>query len=137
MIETALDIIAYVVRRPCKLCKQTKDVNRQLHAWFTERVDSETIADRLHDAGIKVSHLVVLRHRKHIRQALLAAAEKVTNGHHDELKSLQMQLDIERKKVAQMELARAGEERIRAALDALRSNVSADKMRQIEEILKS
>jgi hypothetical protein len=53
----------------------------------------------------------------------------------DELKRLDLLIRYEREKRKQLELAREREERAKAALDALRDLVSADKFAQIQQIL--
>jgi hypothetical protein len=53
----------------------------------------------------------------------------------DELKRLDLLIRYEREKRRQLELAREREERAKAALDALRDLVSADKFAQIQQIL--
>jgi hypothetical protein len=53
----------------------------------------------------------------------------------DELKRLDLLIRYEREKRKQLELAREREERAKAALDALRDLVSADKFARIQQIL--
>jgi predicted transcriptional regulator len=84
--------------------------------------------------SLGVSFQTVYRHKRHMLRAmeryLILQTEKA-----DELKRLDLLIRYEREKRKQLELAREREERAKAALDALRDLVSADKFARIQQIL--
>lgn len=113
----------------CRLCRLGKEQQEQIWQWLKDGLSYIEIANRL-----GTDYQSVYRHKKHMLRAmeryLMLQVEQ-----RDELKRLDLQIKLEREKRKQLELAREREERARAALDALRDLVSAEKFQKIVSIL--
>ena len=113
----------------CRLCRLDSDAQEEIWQMMKAGKTYEEIAQSL-----GVNYQVVYRHKRHMLRAmeryLILQAEKA-----DELKRLDLLIRYEREKRKQLELAREREERAKAALDALRDLVSADKFARIQQIL--
>jgi IS30 family transposase len=113
----------------CRLCRLDADMQEEIWQQMKAGKTYEEIAQSL-----GVSFQTVYRHKRHMLRAmeryLILQTEKA-----DELKRLDLLIRYEREKRKQLELAREREERAKAALDALRDLVSADKFARIQQIL--
>jgi len=113
----------------CRLCRLDADMQEEIWQRMKAGETYEKIAQWL-----GVSYQTVYRHKRHMLRAmeryLILQTEKA-----DELKRLDLLIRYEREKRKQLELAREREERAKAALDALRDLVSADKFARIQQIL--
>ena len=113
----------------CRLCRLDADMQEEI---WQQMKAGRTYAEIAENLG--VSFETIYRHKRHMLRAmeryLILQSEKAS-----ELKRLDLLIRYEREKRKQLELAREREERAKAALDALRDLVSADKFARIQQIL--
>ncbi len=123
------DLLAFYVRKPCRLCKLPAELQEWLyHAYRSGRTLREILGD-LHAAGYKDVRLGnVYKHRRHQRQLIERFSQPS--------ETTAIQLKITQAQLQQLKLARTKEEMASAILRILRSLVSQDKYEQIIRILQ-
>lgn len=122
-------LLAYYIRKPCKLCKLTAEMQETIFNAFQKRATLREISGILAQHGVHTTERQVWTHKKHMRLLIEKSSAYERESESLKLKTLQLQVD-------QLKLARTKDELAGAVLNALRELVDREQYSRIISIIQ-
>lgn len=123
------ELLAYYIRKPCKLCKLSPDAQELIHKLIQQRKTLREVAGALAQLGIRTTPRQVWTHRKHLRTLIEKSQLTESSSESAKLKVAKLQLE-------QLRLARTREELANATLAAMRELTSPELYERIVKLLQ-
>lgn len=123
------ELLAYYIRKPCKLCKLSPDLQELIHNLICQRKTLREIAGALAQRGVHATQRQLWTHKKHLRKLIEIIQQTEVDAAEVKLRTAKTQLE-------QLRLARTREELAQAAFNALRELAQGNAYERILQILQ-
>ena len=122
-------LLAYYIRKPCKLCKLNAELQETIYSAFQRRATLREVVGILAQHGVNATERQVWTHKKHMRLLIEKTTAQQRDSESLKLKNLQLQVE-------QLKLARTKDELANAVLNALKELVSREQYSRIISIIQ-